>query len=187
MSEVYQLKITLQRSKPPIWRRVTVDSAITLGDLHDIIQIVMGWTNSHLHEFYDDMRQNYSMDGMDEYGGCDDGKSENSVQLCELLTDEKQKLFYVYDFGDSWDHVVLLEKIVESQEEKPTPRCLKGKNACPPEDCGGLYGFYQMQEVLKDPDHPQYEEMMDWLGGEFDPAEFDIDFVNAMLTNEDAC
>ena len=183
MSEVYQLKITLRGSKPPIWRRITVASTMTLGDLHNVIQTAMGWSNSHLHDFYDETGQNYSMDMEDVFGDCSDGISENSVRLCELLTEEKQKLFYTYDFGDSWEHVVLLEKISDSKEKAPAPRCLKGKNACPPEDCGGIYGFYEMQEVLKDPDHPECEDIIEWLGGEFDPAEFDIAHVNALLAN----
>ena len=182
MSRVYQLKITLKGSKPPIWRRFTVDSKITLGGLHHVIQDVMGWMGGHLHEYvsvYGNRYGTVDMDGMDDY--CEDVINENKTRLCDVLKQEKQKLLYCYDFGDDWEHQLILEKKLEVPEKHPAPRCLKGKNACPPEDCGGIYGYYELLTILEDPTHPQYEEMREWIGRDIDPHEFDMDYINEIL------
>ena len=177
MSQVYQLKITLMGSKPPIWRRFTVDSGITLGDLHYIIQEVMGWMNDHLHEYISAEGDRYGMDNLDN-SDFDEIISENEIHLCDVIIREKQKLFYCYDFGDDWRHQLVLEKVIEVPEKHPRPRCLKGKNACPPEDCGGIWGYYNLLQILDNPEHPHHEEMLEWTGGGLDPELFDIDLVN---------
>ena len=175
---VYQLKITLEGSKPPIWRRIQVASNITLSELHRIIQVAMGWWDCHLHQFI--IHGNYfgipdpDWDSMDVI-------SESGVKLAELISSEKDKFIYEYDFGDSWNHVILLEKVLPQDPGISYPVCLKGKRACPPEDCGGLWGYYNMLEAIKDPRHLEHDEILEWMGNEFDPEAFSLDEINSQL------
>ena len=175
----YQLKITLRGSKPPIWRRFVVPSSITLPKLHEIIQIVMGWTDSHLHEFVSG-RDSYSVPDPEWPSGT---KNEARVRLNQLLHKEKQELLYLYDFGDDWEHVIELGKIIIGNTASLKPKCIAGKRACPPEDCGGIYGYHDLLEVIKDHENPEHEDMIEWLGGNFDPDYFDIDEVNEILSS----
>jgi hypothetical protein len=174
---VYQLKITLKDSKPPIWRRVEVADDITLARLHRIIQVAMGWTDSHLHMF----SVGQTDYGVPYPGGEGELRDERRYKLSQLLTAPKQKLSYEYDFGDSWSHEVLLEQLREPEPGVAYPRCVTGKRACPPEDCGGVWGYAEFLEAIADPEHPEHEELLEWVGGEFDPAAFDVDEVNAGL------
>lgn len=180
--EVYQLKIQLKGSKPPIWRRVVVPSTILLEDLHDVIQISMGWTNNHLHQFKQG-NTFYQPDAEDDLFGF--GRIEqidsHGVALSELLCKEKQKIEYEYDFGDSWEHTITLEKSTPSDGKIVHPTCIKGLRACPPEDCGGIWGYYNMLEALADKKHPEHEEIVDWFGDEFEAEAFDLADVNARL------
>jgi hypothetical protein len=175
---VYQLKITLRDTKPPIWRRVEVLSTLKLSDLHNVIQEAMGWWNGHLHSF--------EIDGV-EYGEPDPNydfavRSERQVKLDQVITREKQKFRYTYDFGDGWEHDILVEKVLPVDPEVRYPICLKGKRACPPEDCGGPWGYAELLETLKDPSHPEHDSMLEWVGGEaIDPEEFDLEEVNQRL------
>jgi len=178
--DVYQLKITLRGvSKPPVWRRAAVPAGLTLDQLHDVIQEVMGWEDGHLHVF-STPRRDYGTPGSD-LGFAD----ERKVTLAEVLIKPGAAMRYTYDFGDDWEHDILLEKILPPD---PVARlsCLAGKGACPPEDCGGTWGYDSLKEVLADPDHEQHEELLDWLGldsaAEFDPARFRLDEVNARLS-----
>lgn len=178
---VYQLKVTLNGSKPPIWRRVLVSSNIDLGNFHRILQIVLGWTDSHLHQFIAD-RTMYGTP-YDEFGGdlgfeCED---ENRYKLSQLLKKERDSLIYEYDFGDSWEHKIILEKIFPHDGSVKVPSCIKGKRACPPEDCGGIWGYQNLLEIIQDPLHPEHEEMLEWLGGEFDPEHFNMEETNRIL------
>src|SRR3972149_2067324 len=150
----YQLKITLSGSNPEIWRRFLADSEVKLSELHYVIQIVMGWTNSHLHQY----------------------RQKNVI-----YGEPKDEIIYEYDFGDSWDHDLVLEKILEKDDKLKTPICLDGAMACPPEDCGGIGGYYNMLETIKNPEDPEYEDMIDWLGDKFDPEEFDLEAINNKL------
>lgn len=208
---IYQLRITLRDSKPPIWRRVAVPSDITLGQLHEVIQIAMGWTNSHLHQF---MLQDKSLINRDpkviarlsDEGRYDDifaatrgirvfvakvtpfgdptemeGEDEDTVTLAEVCPKVKSKLIYEYDFGDGWEHTIEVQKIEEPKPGVESPVCLAGKLACPPEDCGGIYGYYHMLDAVADPDHEEHDDLVEWLGDDFDPDAFDIDEVNDML------
>lgn len=179
MVSSYQLKITLRGSKPPIWRRFIVPDTITLPELHEVIQIVMGWTDAHLHEF---------VVGKVSYGVPDPEfpsgpRNETRVRINQLLDKEKQRLLYLYDFGDGWEHVVELEKIIIGDKASSEPRCIAGKQACPPEDCGGIYGYYDFLEAIKDPDHPEHDTMIEWWGGDFYPEFFDLDEVNEILSS----
>jgi hypothetical protein len=176
-SRVYQLKITFKDTKPPIWRRVEVADEITLAKLHHIIQAAMGWTDSHLHRFSLG-RVLYSV----PFPGYDGGmRDERRHTLNQLLTAPKQKLGYEYDFGDRWTHEVLLEKVLTPEPGVSYPRCTAGKHACPPEDCGGVWGYAGFLEAIGDPKHELHEELREWVGGEFDPELFDIAEVNTAL------
>lgn len=178
---VYQLKISLKNSKPPIWRRVLVPSGITLDDLHWVIQKAFGWTNSHLHQFIDG--RTFYLPGADDdepFMGMETVDSIG-VRLADLLRREKDKVVYEYDFGDSWEHTVLLEKILPPDPKQAVPVCIKGKRACPPEDCGGIFGYYHLLEILSGPDSDEKTSLLDWLGGTLDPEALDLDEINARL------
>lgn len=175
---IYQMKVTLRGSKPPIWRRIEVSDTITLQGLHEIIQITMGWQGYHLHQF--------TVDGI-EYGvpdgdfGLDDMLDESAVTLQAIIDREPMSFYYLYDFGDGWEHEILVEKKLPAEAGISYPRCLKGKRACPPEDCGGIWGYTDLLEVLREPEHPEYEHMREWTGEDFDPDAFDLEAVNADL------
>ena len=174
---IYQLKITLRESKPPIWRRIQVKSNTTLAKLHDIFQIVMGWTDSHLHQFiirgaeYGVPHSDYDMEMEDE----------KHFKLGKLIFTEKGRFVYQYDFGDSWEHEILVEKILPIEKDLHYPICLKGNRACPPEDCGGIWGYPNFLEAIEDVNHPEHNDMLEWIGGKFDPEEFDIESTNKKL------
>jgi hypothetical protein len=178
-AQIYQIKVTLDGIHPPIGRRILVPGNITLLKLHDIIQIVMGWEDYHLHMFtiegviYGDPED-------DEYG--DLGTlDEANVKLSQVINGEKQRFMYEYDFGDSWDHTLLVEKILPPEGGIHYPICVKGKRACPPEDVGGVRGYENFLEAISDPRHDEHEEYLMWVGGEFDPEAFDLEKVNAQL------
>lgn len=186
-NKTYQIKITLQGSKPSIWRRVVIPSDLSLPDFHKVIQTTMGWTNSHLHQFVKN-RTYYSPKMEDESlwdEEDDDDLDYSKYKVSDLLRKTKDKVKYEYDFGDDWVHVIVLEKIIDESMDINDVTCLAGENSCPPEDCGGLWGYYNMLEILKDTDHEEYEEYIDWLSDEFNPTYFDIEEVNDMLGSED--
>jgi hypothetical protein len=179
-SRVYQLKITLIESDPPIWRRLQVPGKTTLRRLDRIIQTAMGWTNSHLHTFtvggvlYSDPSPEWEIDVRDE----------GRARLSQIAREEGEAFVYEYDLGDSWQHQVLVENVwIGSGDE--VPLCLAGERACPPEDCGGVQGYYGTLECLRDPRHDEYEDTKTWIenmtGGPFDPDAFDIERINAAL------
>ncbi|NMF85724.1 plasmid pRiA4b ORF-3 family protein [Nodosilinea sp. P-1105] len=176
-SAIYQLKISLRGARPPIWRRVQVPSDITLGDLHQVIQLAMGWYNCHLHEF-EVQGQSYGQP-MPEYDW--DVRDERKTKLNKVVSGEKFKFSYVYDMGDSWEHQILVEKILEPDSDTRYPVCIKGKRACPPEDCGGIWGYGNFLEAIGDPNHPDHGDMVEWIGDEFDPEWFDLEAINRSL------
>jgi hypothetical protein len=178
-AKIYQLKITLKDVKPPIWRRILVSETTALDDLHYIIQIVMGWTNSHLHQFIIG-REYYSI--LDEsFGNELEQKDSSKFKLKQLGLSVKSKFLYEYDFGDGWLHEILVEAITEAEPGKKYPLCTDGKRACPPEDCGGPWGYADVLEIIKDPKHPEHEDWIDWLPEDFDPEYFSADEVNKQL------
>lgn len=179
-TESYQLKITLNHIKPEIWRRVIVDSNIKLPDLHKIIQTVMGWTNSHLHHFIKD-KTIYSEPDDESFIEYIDYRK---IKLKEIISKEKQSFKYEYDFGDGWEHKIVLEKILENHNQK-YPVCIDGKRNCPPEDCGGPYGYENLLDALSNPKHEEHENILEWLGGGFDAEYFDIEEINEMLKEKD--
>lgn len=174
-----QLKVTLRGVKPPIWRRVLVHPDTSLSVLHDILQIAMGWTDSHLHMF---------RAGKLVYGEPDPEFStwmldERKAAVRKLLPRTGSKAVYEYDFGDGWEHEILFEKVVEAEPGASYPVCTAGRRACPPEDCGGAWGYINLLDAIRDPDHEDHEEMRDWLDESFDPEAFDADEVNEGLAS----
>lgn len=175
--QIYQLKITLVGSKPPIWRRVEVSANATLSSLHRIIQVAMGWYDYHLHQFTID-GVIYGIPHPEDFLEVHD---ERLVLLYQVITGPKMKFRYEYDFGDNWEHTILVEKVLPPAEGVIYPRCVTGKRACPPEDCGGIYGYTDFLEAINTPDHPAHAEMLEWSGGSFDPEAFDCTHVNDVL------
>ncbi len=177
---VYQLKITLAEvADPPVWRRLLVPAAMGLDRLHQVIQAVMGWQDYHLHVF---------SDGQTEYGVPDpelEFRDERAATLGGLLPHEGSLARYTYDFGDDWEHEIVLEKEVAAEPSVAYPVCVAGVGACPPEDCGGAWGYEHLREVLADPSSEEHQDMLAWLGldeaTEFDPHRFDKDQANRAL------
>lgn len=172
-SKTYRLKVTLRGSRPPIWRRLEVDAGVTLAQLHDILQIAMGWTDSHLHQLRHGTKYYGPPDpemGMERY-------DERRVHLCQVLRRPKDRMVYEYDFGDGWEHDVVLEVVGEVGGGKSSTRVLAGKGACPPEDVGGIGGYYQFLEAIHNPKHPEHLDMLEW-GDPVDPDAFEIDEIN---------
>lgn len=176
---IYQLKITLHEGEPEIWRTVLVPGLFHLEKLHQVIQIAMGWTNSHLHEFEIDGKRyinpEYDLDEFDT----DYPKAINTKRM-KLIDIEKNidHFEYRYDFGDGWRHKIKIEKILLKAEEFHYPICLEGAGACPPEDCGGMGGYGELLEHLKNSKHKEHRSTLRWLGGQFDPHSFDPNRVN---------
>ncbi len=170
-TNVYQLKISLKGSKPPIWRRVMVLDNTCLDELHHVIQLSMGWTNSHLHMFEHEGIL-YEQASEEDNFGFSEAEPEAETEIRDLLCSEKDKLNYTYDFGDNWEHTILLEKILPIHANATYPHCIKGRRACPPEDCGGIGGYNDLLDILNNPSHAQHDELTDWVGAPIDPAAF---------------
>jgi hypothetical protein len=186
--KIYQLKITLEGIKPPVWRKFQITEDTTLDDLHYIIQAVMGWQNAHLHQFMIN-KEYYSPDMKDIFGMEDEPETKNTAQytLARLEAPLKGRFAYIYDFGDSWEHTLLIEKIEEADPAITYPVCLSGKRACPPEDCGGVWGYTDLLETLAKKKGSEYKEMKTWMDGmgykNFDPEAFSVETVNKLLHN----
>jgi hypothetical protein len=179
---VYQLKITLKDIRPPIWRRVLTRDC-TLAKLHDIIQAVMGWDDYHLHEFeigeqrYGDPVQWHS----DFISADPDVANEGKVKLSQLAGQGVKKFRYQYDMGDSWWHTIAVEKTLLAEAGVKYPRCVAGERACPPEDCGGPWGYGDLVDTIQNPKHKRHAELLEWIGGHFDPEAFDLEATNKEL------
>jgi hypothetical protein len=178
-SSTYQLKITLVGISPPIWRRILVPSTILLCCLHDAIQAVMGWTDSHLHQFEKD-RLYWGVPDEDGFDGDTEVTDESRVTVGKVLKAEGDAMVYVYDFGDNWRHQVVLEKIV-IPDGSTKPICLAGERRRPPEDVGGPNGYAEFLEVIFEPGHEESDHYRNWAGGIFHAEEFDLAAVNAIL------
>jgi hypothetical protein len=178
-TSIYQIKVTLNDSKPPIWRRFLVPDSISLHQLHNILQIVMGWTNSHLHQFIID--DEYFGEPEEEDGYSEDLKNEKRHRLNQFVERKGFKFIYEYDFGDSWEHTIHVEVILPIEKGKQYPVCLEGKRACPLEDVGGMEGYNDILEILRNPKHPEHNDMMEEFDDELNPEFFDIEDVNLGL------
>jgi hypothetical protein len=175
-----QLKLSLRGvSKPPVWRRLLVPTDIRLDRLHEVIQTSMGWTDTHLHVF---------STAAGEYGVPDPDlgfRNERNARLGQFLRQQGDRVQYAYDFGDGWEHDIVLEKHVDADAAAQLPACVAGKGACPPEDCGGPWGYADLKDTLADPGHEDHGHMLDWLGleraEEFHPAACDLAEINEVL------
>ena len=175
----WQLKIELLDVVPTVWRRLIVPETIKLPKLDRAIQTAFGWTNSHLHEFIiGGVEYAYpDPDWAEELGHVD----ETKIVLLDALGLEARCFDYVYDFGDHWHHVAIVEdRHLQTSPTSPIS-CVAGENACPPEDVGGAHGYAEFLEVLADPGHEEHKHLMTWSGGNFDPKRFDLDAVNRSL------
>ena len=181
MNDIIQLKITLKWTKPPIWRRVLVDKKTTFSELHNIIQIIMGWEDFHLFEFRTPgFRIGIPYD--DDFGfGQQKFVDASKKTLDSVIKKMKQEIEYEYDFGDGWIHQIVAEKFSPRDSETNYPICIKGKLNAPPEDCGGIPGFYSLIDIIGDKEDPEREEMLEWLGDEYDPEYFDKEEINRQL------
>lgn len=175
--DAVQLRVILVGSEPAIWRRFTVPTDMTLPELHAVLQVVMGWCDDHLHSFYlrparsrARTRQNWQ-----------EIFEDSGETLASILRGSEFELIYEYDFGDSWIHQIKIEKRLTEPGVGTIPRCIGGERACPPENCGGIGGYELLLEALGDESHPDYEEMVDWIGEDFDPEAFDPEKVNERL------
>jgi len=180
--DIYQLKVTVRGTSPPIWRRLLAPPGLTLDVLHGVLQLAMGWDDSHLHEFRIGSKRFGKPDPNDRLMGFDPVGNERTVHLFRALGKIGAKAVYTYDFGDSWEHAIIVEKVLPPEPGVAYPVCVGGKLHCPPEDCGGIPGYYNLLEAIRDPGHPEHEELLDWVGGEFDSEAFSLDEVNRRLT-----
>ena len=182
----FQFKIQIKGiSKPPVWRRLKIPAKYDFYQFHIAIQIVFGWYNEHLFQFspkgygsYPIIKEIYEDE--DDYGDVIDAFE---IKLSEIFVVEKQKFTYIYDFGDSWEHTIVLEKILP--DIAMYPMLLQGKGNCPFEDCGGVWGYEQLKETLSDKRNPDYAETAEWCGLEedemWDPLEFNLDDTQKLL------
>jgi hypothetical protein len=162
--KICRLKITLAETDPPVWRRIRIPFSLSLNDLHYLIQYAMGWENAHLHEF--EKEGVCYTDNVDEelpsvqYDG---------MMISDLLKNKGDTVLYRYDFGDNWEHIIELEELLTKQEDTDYRVLMDGGRRCPPEDCGGVYGYHRMLKILNDPDDPEREEYLTWLDGDYNP------------------
>jgi hypothetical protein len=180
---VYEFTIILLGTKRPIWRRLQVPGDANLGWLHAAIQVAMGWTNSHLHHFltsdarYAELRHTEDMGFGEELD-----RDEAKARLMQVAPHTGDQFGYEYDFGDSWEHEITVEKILPNKAAAAkTALCLDGASACPPEDCGGIWGYAELLKTLKNPKHPEHKTMKEWLGRPFDAKAFDVVKTNLWL------
>jgi hypothetical protein len=183
-ANTYQLRVTLDQATPAIWRRLHVPSDANFGWLHAVLQVAMGWTNSHLHQFRQG-NQAVSDPAFELEAFCGDPAvlDEREVTVSELISKPGRVLRYEYDFGDSWSHVIKLEKILDAVPALARKAlCVGGAGACPPEDCGGVWGYAELQKALKDPQHAEHQTMKEWLGRPLIPEQFSCDDINPWLS-----
>jgi hypothetical protein len=180
---LYLLTIELLDIEPKIWRRFVVPGSITLDRLHDVIQIVMGWQDCHLHEFVIGKKK-YTENPEEK----DDGEVDGRFRLVDLAKQKGRSIRYLYDFGDSWEHEITIEDSRYSHPQSQGPvECLDGARACPPEDVGGTEGFFDFCEAVLDPAHQDHEQVTQWYGGfphyngVFNPEAYDVAKVNDEL------
>jgi Plasmid pRiA4b ORF-3-like protein len=173
---ILSLKVTLRGTKPPVWRRLLMPGGMTLGDLHQAIQAAMGWHDGHLHAFDIAGRQYGDRDTVDDVA------DERRLTLNGLLKSGVVRFPYTYDFGDNWEHTVVIERTQPTPlDPRLYPACIAGKRNGPPEDCGGPWGYQHLLAVLADPAHPEHRDPIEWIGDEFDPEEFSVEVADAAV------
>lgn len=184
----FRVRVDLMYARPPIWRRLDLPGDLMLDELHVVLQVAMGWQGGHLHKFgvgADRRTRAYFVTGFDLSEG-DEGLAEDDVRLDQVVSAKGDRLFYDYDFGDGWEHVLVVEDVLD--DPPPAPVCLKGKMACPPEDCGGLGGYEELAGWVRGGYDPRTtpmglgaEEMRDWLPQDWHPDRFSVDETNDAL------
>ena len=175
---ILRLKISLKHIKPLIWRRVEVEDNITFYELHHVIQIVMGWWNTHLFEF---TVNDYKIGIRDDEFYKNSILDATEIIVSNLIDTEKTTFYYVYDFGDNWVHEIVVEKILQKSKTKTYPLLTAGKRNCPPEDVLGFAGYMNFVNVMKNKIQPDYDDLVDWYGEEYDPEYFDVKETNNEL------
>ena len=178
---VFQLKLTLLGVTPPIWRRLMVSADFTLARLHTVLQLSMDWKDSHLHEFRIDRKSYGRPDRDEEAADFRELLDERKVRLSSVLSQDGGQALYTYDFGDDWQHAIIVEKLLPMRPGQTYPVCIGGERHGPPEDCGGAPGYDDLLRVMNDRFDPSYKETRRWLGGDFDPESFSVDEVNRRL------
>jgi len=180
---IYQLKVVLLGSKPAIWRRLQVPGNASFGWLHAVLQVAMGWTNSHLHHFLTSDARYADPVHIEDLGfGGETDRDETKAALMHVAPDEGAQFGYEYDFGDSWEHEITVEKILlPDPAVATTALCVDGARACPPEDCGGIEGYANLIKILKNRNHPEHKDMKAWICGSFDAESFDLANINPWL------
>ncbi|MDQ6772505.1 MAG: plasmid pRiA4b ORF-3 family protein [Candidatus Dormibacteraeota bacterium] len=176
--DIFQLRVTLLEVEPPIWRRLLVAQDLALPRLHSILQVVMGWTDSHLHQFragevgFGEPTMEYEPGPIDH----------RRITVNQILPRRGASCVYEYDFGDGWEHLLEVEAELPVESVKdPIPRCLGGERACPPEDCGGPGGYMRLLEAVQDANDEEHDDYLEWLGQDFDSEAFDLRGVNSVL------
>jgi len=181
-AKLYTMKITLLDVEPPVWRRFVAPSFMKLHHFHGVLQAVMGWEDGHMYAFTVDGKRftpNRRL-GVDAMWNKGDGYPPEKYELCQLIK-PGMTFHYEYDFGDGWEHEIVVENDTASKDTKHPFYCIEGERACPPDDCGGPRGYKNLLDILSDPDNPEYEERLDWIGGRFDSECFDPDDCNRSL------
>lgn len=176
---VYQVKVTLVGAKPPIWRRLLVTDSTDLHRFHLVIQDAMGWQNSHLYQF--EIDQTRYTEFFDDGFVADDEMPTSSVRLGDLSLEEGDSFLYNYDFGDDWYHECEIERVAPVERGATYPRCLAGRRAGPPEDCGGIYGYDSMLSALRSRSHPDRTHWLEWIGPNWDAEAFDLDATDEFI------
>jgi hypothetical protein len=181
MPDILQFTITLKNSKPLIWRSILVKKETTFFELHHIIQISMGWKNYHLFEFNLDGYKVGMIEGNDYGFGNSYVLDATRVALSDVLSLENDRFDYDYDFGDRWQHEIVLQQAIEKDDKTVYPTCVGGKLNCPPEDCGGIRGFYDLLNIIQDNSHPEHQYMRNWVGEKYNPESFDLNRASKRL------
>lgn len=179
--DIYRVHVSLREIEPPIWRLIELSSPTTLKQFHRILQIAMGWDDSHLHEYIADGRRYATPDPSCDKTG--DMVREAGVRLTSVLPAVGAEISYIYDFGDYWQHNIRLEAILTPEPNVRYPRLVDGRRSCPPEDCGGADGYADLLEVLLDPTHEDYEYFREWVGPRFNAEIFSVEAANERLQN----
>lgn len=179
---VHQFLIVLPSTDPLVWRRIQIPESYSFWDLHVAIQDAMGWLDCHLHEFR--IVLDFKSGRIGRFGISVDDMLEQppvqpdwTVKVTDVVSRGDLPILYVYDFGDDWRHAVMYEGGVQLDRSATYPRCISGARKCPPEDCGGVHGYEELLEAIRDPKHERHSELLEWLGGSFDPDDFDATTV----------
>ena len=181
-TNIYEIHIELLESDPSIWRRFAVRRDLTLAALHSVIQVVMGWKDSHLHAFVVGSVR-YEEPGNDlGFAMEQETIDERTVRLGDVAEGQGSSFLYEYDFGDGWRHQLEVRNLGEPEAGVRYPVCLGGERACPPEDCGGIGGYDDLLNAISDPRHEDHDDLREWLAADFDPEAFDLEAVNRILT-----